>query len=163
MEQFQLSPQQRLRWQSGLPAASLTLDLHGAIDLSELHGRLQALVARHEALRLRLCPSPGLRVPLQRIVPPSEAMHAETGVHLECQVLGSGHQRLHLQLPALSADRGTLLRLARALAGGAQSDDEDMSYTQYSAWLYALQDEEDAELGRRYWREHALAEHEAGA
>jgi amino acid adenylation domain-containing protein len=162
MEQFQLSPQQRLRWQSGLPAASLTLDLHGAIDLSELHGRLQALAARHEALRLRLCPSPGLRVPLQRIVPPSEAVHAETGVRLECQVLGSEHQRLHLQLPALSADRGTLLRLARALAGEAQADDEDMSYTQYSAWLYELQDEEDAELGRRYWREQALGEHESG-
>ncbi|QSL93033.1 amino acid adenylation domain-containing protein [Ectopseudomonas toyotomiensis] len=162
MEQFQLSPQQRLRWQSGLPAASLILDLHGAVDLSELHGRLQALVARHEVLRLRLCPSPGLRVPLQRIVSPSEAVHAETGVHLQCQVLGSGHQRLHLQLPALSADRGTLLRLARALAGEAQADDEDMSYTQYSAWLYELQDEEDAELGRRYWREQALGEYEAG-
>ena len=53
MEQFQLSPQQRLRWQAGLPAASLTLDLHGAVDLSALHGRLHALVARHEALRDR--------------------------------------------------------------------------------------------------------------
>ncbi|PAU59156.1 non-ribosomal peptide synthetase [Pseudomonas indica] len=160
MEQFQLSPQQRLRWQSGLPAASLTLDLHGTVEPADLHRRLQALVTRHEALRLRLCPSPGLRVPLQQVVPPNEAMQAEDGVRLDCKGLAADRQRLHLQLPALSADRGTLLRLARALAGEVQPDDEDMSYTQYSAWLYELQGEDDAELGRRYWREQALGEHE---
>ncbi|MGQ7958693.1 non-ribosomal peptide synthetase [Pseudomonas sp. SP16.1] len=160
MEQFQLSPQQRLRWQSGLPAASLTLDLHGAVDPADLRRRLLALVARHEALRLRLCPSPGLRVPLQQVVPPNEATLAAVGVLLDCQALAADRQRLHLQLPALSADRGTLLRLARALAGEVQPDDEDMSYTQYSAWLYELQGDDDAELGRRYWREQALGEHE---
>ncbi|MFK4075383.1 amino acid adenylation domain-containing protein [Ectopseudomonas khazarica] len=160
MDQFQLSPQQRLRWQAKLPAASLTLDVRGTVDLTEWRRRLQALVARHEALRLRLCPSPGLRVPLQRVAAPSEAARFEEHIGLESQALAADRQRLHLQLPALSADRGTLLRLARALAGEtpAQADDEDMSYTQYSAWLYELQDEDDAELGRRYWREQALDE-----
>lgn len=165
MEQFQLSPQQRLRWQSALPAASLTLDLRGTLDLTELRRRLQALVERHEALRLQLCPSPGLRVPLQRILPQAEvalgSSLAEAAMRLDCQALAADHQRLHLQLPALSADRGTLLRLTAALASDTSpGDDEDMSYTQYSAWLYELQDEDDAELGRRYWREQALGDHE---
>lgn len=160
MEQFQLSPQQRLRWQSKLPHASLTLDLHGAVDPHELRQRLQRLVARHEALRLRLSPSPGLRVPLQQVVSPDGPAPLDDGIRLDCQVLAADHQRLHLQLPALAADRGTLLRLARALAGETPPDDEDMSYTQYSAWLYELQDEDDAELGRRYWREQALSEHQ---
>ncbi|MFP6851338.1 MAG: amino acid adenylation domain-containing protein [Pseudomonas sp.] len=154
-EAFQLSPQQRQRWQSNLPAATLTLDVRGTLDQQALRLRLSGLVQRHEALRLQLCPLPGLRVPLQRICPEA------TDHLLDCQSLTADHHRLHLQLPALGADRGTLLRLTTALAAEMPegNTDDEMSYTQYSAWLYELQAEDDAELGRRFWREQALEEH----
>ncbi|MDH1265251.1 amino acid adenylation domain-containing protein [Pseudomonas sp. GD03944] len=172
---FQLSPQQRVRWLAGLPPATLQLELNGPLDLPRLTERLAQLVANHEALRLRPRPEPGLQVPLQwvddarplaeriRIVEAHSAEHlgADDGqITLAVDSLDAARHRLQLQFPALAADRGTLLRIARAL--GASSlppvDDGAMSYTQYSAWLYDLQGDEDAEFGRRFWASQASYE-----
>ncbi len=156
-EAFALSPQQRSQWLAGSPAARLELEIKGPLALERLQQRLVALSACHEALRLRVRPEPGLLMPLQ--VVESTAMSADA-ISVEVHALGDDRHRVTLQLPALSADRGTLLRLAQALAStdAPSVDDEAMTYTQYSAWLYELQADEDAESGRRFWASQALDE-----
>ncbi|NUT84447.1 non-ribosomal peptide synthetase [Pseudomonas brassicacearum] len=156
-EAFALSPQQRSQWLAGLPAARLELEIKGPLALERLQQRLVALSACHEALRLRLRPEPGLLMPLQVV---ESTVMAADAISVEVHALGDDRHRVTLQLPALSADRGTLLRLAQALGStdAPSVDDEAMTYTQYSAWLYELQADEDAEPGRRFWANQALDE-----
>ncbi|MCQ6255267.1 amino acid adenylation domain-containing protein [Pseudomonas sp. Q11] len=156
-EAFALSPQQRSQWLAGLPAARLDLEIKGPLALERLHQRLAALSACHEALRLRVRAEPGLLMPLQVV---ESTVMAADAISVEVQALDGDRQRVTLQLPALSADRGTLLRLAQALGSidAPSVDDEAMTYTQYSAWLYELQADEDAEPGRRFWASQALDE-----
>ncbi|QGA49727.1 non-ribosomal peptide synthetase [Pseudomonas brassicacearum] len=156
-EAFALSPQQRSQWLAGLPAARLELEIKGPLALERLQQRLVALSACHEALRLRLRPEPGLLMPLQVV---ESTVMAADAISVEVHALGDDRHRVTLQLPALSADRGTLLRLAQALGStdAPSVDDEAMTYTQYSAWLYELQADEDAEPGRRFWADQALDE-----
>lgn len=156
-EAFALSPQQRSQWLAGLPAARLELEIKGPLALERLHQRLAALSVCHEALRLRVRPEPGLLMPLQVV---ESTVTTTDAISVEVRALDGDRQRVMLQLPALSADRGTLLRLAQALAStdAPTVDDEAMTYTQYSAWLYELQADEDAEPGRRFWASQALDE-----
>ncbi|MET3456055.1 non-ribosomal peptide synthetase [Pseudomonas kilonensis] len=156
-EAFALSPQQRSQWLAGLPAVRLELEIKGPLAMERLQQRLVALSACHEALRLRVRPEPGLLMPLQMVEP---TVMAADAISIEVQAVGDDRHRVTLQLPALSADRGTLLRLAQALAStdAPTADDEAMTYTQYSAWLYELQADEDAEDGRRFWASQALDE-----
>ncbi|WLG21281.1 amino acid adenylation domain-containing protein [Pseudomonas sp. FP1154] len=156
-EAFALSPQQRSQWLAGLPAARLELEIKGPLALERLHQRLAALSVCHEALRLRVRPEQGLLMPLQVV---ESTVMATDAISVEVQALDGDRQRVTLQLPALSADRGTLLRLAQALGSieAPSVDDEAMTYTQYSAWLYELQADEDAEPGRRFWASQALDE-----
>lgn len=156
-EAFALSPQQRSQWLAGLPAARLELEIKGPLALERLHQRLAALSVCHEALRLRVRPEPGLLMPLQVV---ESTVMATDAISVEVQAVDGDRQRVTLQLPALSADRGTLLRLAQALGSieAPSVDDEAMTYTQYSAWLYELQADEDAEPGRRFWASQALDE-----
>jgi len=160
-EAFALSPQQRSQWLAGLPAVRLELEITGPLALERLHQRLVALSACHEALRLRVRPEPGLLMPLQVV---ESGVLAADAISVEVQAVGDDRHRVTLQLPALSADRGTLLRLAQALASpdAPTVDDEAMTYIQYSAWLYELQADEDAEPGRRFWASQALDEPAAG-
>ncbi|MCG6575817.1 amino acid adenylation domain-containing protein [Pseudomonas sp. AF32] len=155
---FALSPQQRSQWLAGLPPVRLALEVRGALALERLQQRLAALGACHEALRLRVRPEPGLLTPLQVVEPTTSDV-----IGVDVQALGADRHRVTLQLPGLSADRGTLLRLARALgsADAPLPDDEAMTYTQYSAWLYELQSDEDAGPGRRFWASQALDEPDA--
>ncbi|MFL6611208.1 MAG: non-ribosomal peptide synthetase, partial [Pseudomonas sp.] len=156
-EAFALSPQQRSQWLAGLPAVRLALEVKGPLALERLQQRLVALSACHEALRLRVRPEPGLLMPLQIV---ESAATAANAIEVDVQSTADHLHRVTLQLPALSADRGTLLRLAQALAAtdAPTVDDEAMTYTQYTAWLYELQADEDAEPGRRFWASQALDE-----
>ncbi|XVN20334.1 amino acid adenylation domain-containing protein [Pseudomonas corrugata] len=156
-EAFALSPQQRSQWLGGLPPVRLELEIRGELALERLQQRLAALSACHEALRLRVRPEPGLLTPLQVI---ESTVTAANGITVEVPSMEADRHRVVLQLPALSADRGTLLRLVQALASveAPAFDDEAMTYTQYSAWLYELQTDDDAEQGRRFWATQALDE-----
>ncbi|WP_422777632.1 non-ribosomal peptide synthetase [Pseudomonas mediterranea] len=160
-EAFALSPQQRSQWLGGLPPVRLELEIRGALVLERLQQRLAALSACHEALRLRVRPEPGLLTPLQVI---ESTVTAADGITVEVQSVDADRHRVVLQLPALSADRGTLLRLVQALASvqAPAFDDEAMTYTQYSAWLYELQADDDAEQGRRFWATQALDDSTTG-
>jgi amino acid adenylation domain-containing protein len=157
-EAFALSPQQRSQWLAGLPVGRLELEVRGELALSRLQERLAALGACHEALRLRVRAEPGLQVPLQ-VVDASPA-----AINVQVQSPADDLHRVTLLVPALAADRGTLLRLAQAL-GSADApvlDDDAMTYIQYSAWLQDLQADEDAELGRQFWAGQALDEQAGG-
>ncbi|NWC69722.1 amino acid adenylation domain-containing protein [Pseudomonas sp. P7758] len=150
---FALSPQQRSQWLANAPPARLTLQVHGAAALAQLHERLASLAAVHDALRLQTRPEPGLQVPLQIVA----ATHTFS---VDVQARVEDVYQVTLQLPALAADRGTLLRLAQALGSALAPvpDDEAMTYTQYSAWIHDLQADEDAAQGRQYWAGLALGE-----
>ncbi len=153
-EAFALSPQQRSQWLAGLPPARLTLEVAGSLALASLQQRLAALAGCHEALRLRIRHEPGLQVPLQ-VVGPATA----EAIQVEVQSLAEDLHQVTLTLPGLAADRGTLLRLVDALASAqAPLTDDAMTYTQYSAWLQALQADEDAEHGRQFWASQSLDE-----
>lgn len=64
-----------------------------------------------------------------------------------------------LTVPALSADRGSLVRLLKELANnydtGAvprEHDEEDIDYPQFIEWLYDMQEDESADEGLRFWQ-----------
>lgn len=150
---FALSPQQRSQWLANAPPARLTLQVHGATALAQLHERLASLAVVHDALRLQTRPEPGLQVPLQIVV-------ANHTFSVDVQARADDVYQVTLQLPALAADRGTLQRLAQALGSALAPvpDDEAMTYTQYSAWIHDLQADEDAAQGRQYWAGLTLGE-----
>lgn len=174
MTNFRLSPQQRLCWQSQQPAPSLELEILGDFDQLQWLQTLQTIVTEQEVMRSKLQKQPGLRLPLQGISEQGcvaiisstkqsledDAELAHLDIRADLTPQENNSYRLHLTLPPLSADRGTLLRLAQTLADQTtqtcaqsclESDDEATSYSHYSAWLYDLQEDEDAEEGKRYW------------
>lgn len=179
---FRLSPQQRLSWLTDMPAPSLVLHHHGKLNIEWLRKSLASFVERHESLRLGLQSSAGFHVPLQVI---SHSATAEKHIYVndeqsnfsntefdktvfdnadfdkivvEITEITTDVQQLKITLPLLSADRGTLVRLAEALSI-SQSDSqlEEMTYTQYSTWLYELQIDEDAKEGQDYWKNAVLS------
>lgn len=184
-EQFRLSPQQRLSWAQQAPRPQLTLAITSQASTEELvrylQQRLEYCVAHHESLRIALQQVEGLTVPLQSVrAAQSSGVHISTiedhnnpqiidgplGIEAMLKTMGDGYYQLKLRLPALSADRGTLHRLAQALLtpddgafnhspNAADDDDEAMDYSQYASWLYELQGEEDASEGLDYWQQQA--------
>ena len=60
---FSLSDEQKRLWGGGppLPGAVAVVDLAGPLDAGALRAALAGLAARHEALRSRLVPVPGLK------------------------------------------------------------------------------------------------------
>ncbi|WP_051227591.1 non-ribosomal peptide synthetase [Oceanospirillum beijerinckii] len=166
---FRLSPQQRLCWLSKQPAPVLILDIRGTFDPSQWLQKLEAIVKEQETLRICLQFQQGLQVPLQGISSQGgvEIVSSTTessrdnpeeqpvpSIRAELTRLSDECHQLRLILPALSADRGTLLRLAHALSGfqsESNADEEVTPYNHYSAWLYDLQGDEDAEEGKAFW------------
>lgn len=175
---FRLSPQQRLRWLAELPPPVLVLDINGSLDTVRLRSTLESLVARHESLRTELQPAPGLATPLQVIhdrdtagqrvhfelndgTPTSNNRDGQSGIIAQLIRYDTTRHRLRLELSPLSADRNTLLRLAQALVGGVDAKVEsetDTTYSQYTAWLYELQTDENAEQGRQYWAQQGASD-----
>jgi amino acid adenylation domain-containing protein len=96
----------------------------------------------------------------------SEAFNFEQGSLLRVVLLklSTQHHVMLLTLPCLCADHRTLLNLAREIErrytqrfGSATGDDEPVQYLQFSEWQNELLEAEDeAEQGRRFWRELLL-------
>ncbi|HXB21643.1 MAG TPA: amino acid adenylation domain-containing protein [Candidatus Solibacter sp.] len=68
---YGLSPQQKSAWafrsSTQLPHVQITWDVEGALDHARLRRALQQVVRRHEILRSRLVPVPGLKFPVQEV------------------------------------------------------------------------------------------------
>jgi len=184
-DRFRLSPQQRLSWAQQAPRPSLTLAISSQASLDELARYLQLRLAhcveQHESLRIELQQMEGLTVPLQSVMPvQSSSVHINTtedhnnpniidgplGIEAMLKTMGDGYYQLKLRLPVLSADRGTLHRLAQALLtpdfaaapvlpASEDEDNEAMDYSQYASWLYELQSEAEASEGLDYWQQQA--------
>ncbi|HEY0601735.1 MAG TPA: condensation domain-containing protein, partial [Herpetosiphonaceae bacterium] len=84
-------------------------------------------------------------------------------LHASLVTFADERHALLLRLPALCADRRTLtnltLHLSRAYAalgtGAADDPEEALQYVVVSDWLNELLESEDAEPGKRYWRQQA--------
>ncbi len=169
VEGARLSPQQRRLWALGEVhgplAVQLAADLEGPLDRGDLRAAIDRAVARHDILRTRFQPVPGLRVPVQVVAEdgacvwnedgPEEAdVLSEPALRAQLVALQPNHHLLILTLPALLGDRGTLRQLIAEIAdgyAGAPPDGEPVPYWQYAEWLNDLQEEEGAAEERAYW------------
>lgn len=146
---FRLSPQQRRLWalQQTLGTAHVqgVLLIEGMLDIVRLERAVDAVVAKHEALRTLFCREPGVKVPLQVIVDECrpewvvielresdvaagleevlekhrrQAIDWEQGPLIRCTLcrLSDRQHWLVLSLPALCADAWTLQNLAMEVA-----------------------------------------------
>ena len=146
---FRLSPQQRRLWalQQTLGTAHVqaVLLIDGMLDIVRLERAVDAVVAKHEALRTLFCREPGVKVPLQVIVDECrpewvvielresdvaagleevlerhrrQAIDWEQGPLIRCTLcrLSDRQHWLVLSLPALCADARTLQNLAMEVA-----------------------------------------------
>jgi amino acid adenylation domain-containing protein len=146
---FRLSPQQRRLWalQQTLGTAHVqgVLLVEGMLDIVRLERVVDAVVAKHEALRTLFCREPGVKVPLQVIVDECrpewvvielresdvaagleevlerhrrQAIDWERGPLIRCTLcrLSDRQHWFVLSLPALCADARTLQNLAMEVA-----------------------------------------------
>ncbi len=124
---FALSIQQRRVWDSH-PDAHQTMSriLFSApqdVGAQTMADRLRELTDRHEILRTRFVHADGFRYPLQVI---------GTGPVVRLAMVRPGVY--DLEAPAMCCDAGTLVRMARWLAGGVDFPAETLQYADYSGW-----------------------------
>ena len=177
---FRLSPQQKRLWtlqQTFGPAcAQGTLVIQGLLDVVRLERAVNAVVAKHEALRTLFCKEPGVKVPLQVIVEESKpawevieleksnaaarrdevledhrrrTIDWEQGPLVRCTLcrLSDDEHWLLISLPAMCADARTLRNLA------------DESATRYRAITQHVPDEESVQYAQfAEWQNELLAE-----
>jgi amino acid adenylation domain-containing protein len=173
--------------------AGCAVALAGDLDAPRLQQALERVVARHDVLRTTFQRAPGVKIPIQVVHPSlriawqevegagvdeifAEELAArrvyETGPLLRACLLRTataGHV-LILTLPPLCADGPGLRRLLAELAalyGGAgdglPAQDDLVQYVQFSEWQHELQESEEGEEGRTYWRTRSEAEGPAAA
>jgi len=159
--------------------------VEGHYDARLLNAALRRIVARHEILRTTFQAVPGMKMPLQIVcnepgflwkecrIDGKKALNdlcaeerqrefeLECGPVLRAILAPTGEKFCHLALTlsALCGDSGTLNNLVRELAEQYNTAEgvpaEILQYVQFSEWHHSLLDEEDASLGREYWREAA--------
>jgi hypothetical protein len=86
-----------------------------------------------------------------------QAFTLADGPAMRASLLGfaDSQHTLILTMPALCADAATLQNLVRELRcayGGESGADEVIQYVQLAEWLQSLQQNDDAEPGKAYWR-----------
>jgi amino acid adenylation domain-containing protein len=152
---FRLSPQQEQLWRgSGDPALLVQCVVTGLGEPEAVHEALQAVVARHEALRTTFSFPPGVTVPVQVIhdalepgwrladEPPADvaAVEAAAGIDLEhgpvLRAAWTGDGRLVLTAAAACADARSLAVVAAELRDTGA--DEPLQYADYAAWRNEL-------------------------
>lgn len=172
-----LTPEQRACLDEAGAAPNLVAetDLPGPVDADRLRRSLDAVAARHDALRTAFVRVPGFRglrqaaveapgVPLDSGTPQSDGtpsgLAPEHGRTLAAVLLPAATPRLRLVASALAVDAGSLDRIlsevAAAYAAGAAPvpGPETASYAQYAAWREAVADDDADGEGRAYWRDH---------
>jgi len=74
---YSLSPQQKCAWASRgtgrAPGIQIACEIEGELDRARLRTALQGVIRRHEILRSRFVPMPGLNYPAQAVEPDSAA------------------------------------------------------------------------------------------
>ncbi|MBQ1074993.1 amino acid adenylation domain-containing protein [Micromonospora sp. C31] len=144
MNGYRLSPIQRLAWSGAQDLVRARVLLDRPLDRARLQTALDAVVARHEALRLTLVHHPGLRVPLQDV---DDGRSVVVGAQGELSVTVTD-DALELAATPLIADpaslRLVLADLARAYADGRLADDPDaLQFLDVTEWQ--LSERQEAE------------------
>lgn len=180
VEGFRLSPQQLRLWllqeQDGNGAYRTRAAIRitgGSADPDRLREAFNDLAQRHEILRTTFRRLPDMGVPLQVVGDRSAGrFEFENGVHAEAFELADGPvwsvsiQRthgdaewVHLDLPALCADRPTLDRIVVELAAlydaklaDRVNDVEPLQYADLAEWWNELLDKPESAAGIEYWR-----------
>ncbi|MFI6260103.1 amino acid adenylation domain-containing protein [Micromonospora zamorensis] len=135
MNGYRLSPVQRLAWSAKQDLVRARVRLDRPLDRARLQSALDAVVARHEALRLTLVHHPGLRVPMQDV---DDDRSVTVGAQGELSVTLTD-DALELTATPLIADpaslRLVLADLARAYAGEALPQDaEALQFLDVAEW-----------------------------
>ncbi|MET7704670.1 amino acid adenylation domain-containing protein [Micromonospora sp. NPDC005413] len=135
MNGYRLSPVQRLAWSGKQDLVRARLRLDHPLDPACLQTALDAVVARHEALRLTLVHHPGLRVPMQDV---DDSRSVTLGAQGELSVTLTD-DALELTATPLIADpaslRLVLADLARAYAGEVLPEDpEALQFLDVAEW-----------------------------
>ncbi|MBQ0981412.1 non-ribosomal peptide synthetase [Micromonospora sp. M61] len=135
MNGYRLSPVQRLAWSAKQDLVRARVRLDRPLDRARLQSALDAVVARHEALRLTLVHHPGLRVPMQDV---DDDRSVTVGAQGELSVTLTD-DALELTATPLIADpaslRLVLADLARAYAGEAlPQDPEALQFLDVAEW-----------------------------
>ncbi|MET7967647.1 amino acid adenylation domain-containing protein [Micromonospora sp. NPDC005305] len=143
MNGYRLSPIQRLAWAGKQDLVRARVRLDRPLDRARLQAAVDAVVARHEALRLTLVHHPGLRVPLQDV---DDARAVTVGAQGDLSVTLTD-DALEVAATPLIADpaslRLVLADLARAYAGEALPEDpEALQFLDVAEWL--LEEREQA-------------------
>ncbi|MEU4775548.1 amino acid adenylation domain-containing protein [Micromonospora sp. NPDC023644] len=146
MNGYRLSPIQRLAWSGAQDLVRARVLLDRPLDRARLQSALDAVVARHEALRLTLVHHPGLRVPLQDV---DDGRSVVVGAQGELSVTVTD-EALELAATPLIADpaslRLVLADLARAYADGRLPDDADaLQFLDVTEWQ--LSERQQADVG----------------
>ncbi|MCZ7438686.1 amino acid adenylation domain-containing protein [Micromonospora sp. WMMC241] len=135
MNGYRLSPVQRLAWAGKQDLVRARVRLDRPLDAARLQAAVDAVVARHEALRLTLVHHPGLRVPLQDV---DDDRTVTVGAQGELSVTLTDHT-LELAATPLVADpaslRLVLADLARAYAGDLPpAEEEALQFLDVTEW-----------------------------
>ncbi|MFC4149513.1 amino acid adenylation domain-containing protein [Micromonospora mangrovi] len=135
MNGYRLSPVQRLAWSDKQDLVRARVRLDRPLDRARLQSALDAVVARHEALRLTLVHHPGLRVPMQDV---DDSRSVTLGAQGELSATLTD-DTLELTATPLIADpaslRLVLADLARAYAGQALPEDpEALQFLDVAEW-----------------------------
>jgi amino acid adenylation domain-containing protein/FkbM family methyltransferase len=187
IEGFRLSLQQERLWNLALATeeplrARLALLLAGELDPLALRAALSRVIERHEILRTRFPLVPGMKLPLQVVAAAETTLswrEGDEGVE-DVPVLPKNEpivvalllkraddlHRLQIELPALCADRETLVYLAREIGrhykarqraeDAAGSVLEPVQYADFAGWQQeaaALHEE----AARKLWQTPGLA------
>ncbi|MEV0005094.1 amino acid adenylation domain-containing protein [Micromonospora sp. NPDC050980] len=135
MNGYRLSPVQRLAWAGKQDLVRARVRLDRPLDRARLQAAVDAVVARHEALRLTLVHHPGLRVPLQDV---DDERSVTVGAQGELSVT-LADDALELAATPLIADpaslRLVLADLARAYAGDLPpANEEALQFLDVTEW-----------------------------
>ncbi len=193
IEGFRLSLQQERLWNLALATAEplrarLAILLEGAIDPAALRAALSRVIERHEILRTRFPLVPGMKLPLQVVAAAETALswrEGEEGIDapalpanvpanepiVEARLLKRADDlhRLQIELPALCADRETLIHLAREIGrhyqarqraedaeGAAGPVLETVQYADFAGWQQEAAAAHE-EAARKLWQTPGLA------
>jgi len=191
IEGYKLSPIQKDLWlqaatHPGLPARTeTTIEIEGSLDPERLAQALRALTATHEIFATRFRGVGGMVIPLQVIeepgldwsvrhpredepigtLPIADPFDPGKGplIRATLYVHTSERHTLHVALPSLLADAGTLGLLPGMIAAlyddpTVVEDEERATYAAVGQWLQEILDSEDAEEGKAHWNKVDVAQ-----
>ncbi len=158
----------------------IAVEITGNLNIETLKDAIKTIVNKHQILSTNFCCLPGMNIPLQviennsdllikehdlRTISTAEENHAielliesikQDKLQISLAVLSESRYVLLLNLPALYADtislNNLLTEITRAYTGNLD-DEKPVQYIVFSDWQNELLESEEAEIGRKYWRE----------